>query len=299
MRRMFRQRPSPGFVVAMIALFLGASGTTLAARSGPDAGSSSVGENSVGSSELKDRSVRNRDLGTNSVHGRVIPDDSIGGDEVNEKTLGQVPQASGAEYAERADVANFATTAGGLSSQITIPRTTVDLTGPVDAGLEREGGNVRNLASIGRLRVDGVCRITERNGIGRGFGSPPAPLVEEGQAEAKIVIWSTDGTLSFQGLNGPRMNVPGGAIAYNNTPSGNPTPSNPQDGEGEHQFIGASNDSGDEERFYLSRYPAFHAGGGYAAVDLGDEITLNVYAGVNVLGAIDRCVFGGTVSRIR
>ena len=43
---------------------------------------------------------------------------------------------------------------------------------------------------------------------------------------------------------------------------------------------------------------AFRNGSIYVATSTGTEFILNAYVGVDVLGADDRCVFGGTVTTV-
>jgi hypothetical protein len=189
---------------------------------------------------------------------------------------------------------NGATGAQGTPSQdINIPPTTVALTN----GFFTDGGNVQNLATVGPIHIDALCRQTSGNvtatsgvGVGGGHGSGggasgpgpghppryPAPwLTSGGETEAQVLVWTETGSLSFKGGVGPRFNIPPGPPNYNGPePNNHVAGSDPVAGVGDHLFVAASNEETDETRgtdpqvdnyallngaTMLNRYPAFNS----------------------------------------
>ena len=69
-----RMRPSPAMVVALIALFVSASGVTWAASSLP--------RDSVKSKQIVNGAVKKKDLGPDSVSGTTVADQSLGMDDL-------------------------------------------------------------------------------------------------------------------------------------------------------------------------------------------------------------------------
>jgi hypothetical protein len=90
MRRMLRRRPSPAMVIALIALFLGLGGTATALN----------GRNIIFSNDIAPGQVKKPDVGRDAVgKSEVIDDNNAGGGlsgfQINEGTLGEVPNAAG------------------------------------------------------------------------------------------------------------------------------------------------------------------------------------------------------------
>jgi hypothetical protein len=173
-------------------------------------------------------------------------------------------------------------------SEVVISRATIPFTsdGSGHPTFTPDGGNVVNLATVGKIHVDGVCRHTfpgSNGGAGPGGGEStpskttyPAPFFTGtgGEDEAQVIVWSETGSLSFRGKHGPRTNIPSGPPDYtteitgpvsssgvvpkrgSNTdrahqpePSGPVTPTpDPVAGEGDHLFLAASNETVDETR---------------------------------------------------
>jgi hypothetical protein len=181
---------------------------------------------------------------------------------------------------------------GKPSPALNIAPTKVSLTN----GFFTDGGNVQNLATVGPIHIDGLCRQTSGNisatsGVGVGGGlhrsesgagpsTPPrypAPwLTSGGETEALILVWTESGSLSFKGGVGPRMNIPPGPPNYNGPePQGTNVPGgDPVAGVGDHLFVASSNEETDETRgtdpqvqnyaqlhgaTKLNRYPGFNA----------------------------------------
>jgi hypothetical protein len=101
-------RPSPALVIATIALFVALGGTVYAA--GKISGRA-IKVKSLPGNRLKPRSVPANRLAPGALHGVVNPNALITGAEINELTLGQVPEAAHAETAGSAQSAVEAETA--------------------------------------------------------------------------------------------------------------------------------------------------------------------------------------------
>jgi len=92
------RRPSPAMVVAFIALGLALGGTSYAVVK--------PGKNTVGSRQLRNNAVSAVKLKAGAVDSSKVRDDSLTGQDINESTLGAVPNAVQAAGAARAAVAD-------------------------------------------------------------------------------------------------------------------------------------------------------------------------------------------------
>jgi hypothetical protein len=210
---------------------------------------------------------------------------------------------------------------GTPTAEIDIPMTSIPLT----SGFMTDGGNVQNLALVGPVHVDGLCRKTFSPGTGGG-GAPgefthtssrnpryPAPFLGSigGETEAKVIVWTETGSLSMRGQVGPRINIPPGPPSYAPGDTVGTIRSNdPVAGEGDHMFIAASNETADETRATdpqvqdqsnvgnarkLGRYPAFNASGGLISTSNGQVMVAHMLAGFDALGVYDSCFFAGYI----
>jgi hypothetical protein len=98
-----RHRPSPAMVVACAALTVALGGTGYAALKLP--------RNSVGTKQLKNSAVTNKKLARGAVTAGKVVRNSLTGTQINEGTLGTVPNATHASSADSATNATSATTA--------------------------------------------------------------------------------------------------------------------------------------------------------------------------------------------
>jgi hypothetical protein len=187
-----------------------------------------------------------------------------------------------------------------------IPRTTVEFgraTGGLSkqSGLPDEGGTTADLATVGPITIRGLCRRTT-NGDSKAPGEPftSANHFDQDGDEAKVLIYTAYGNLAFQGKTGPRKNVPAGFGEPQNPTGANTTDPHPDDaltanGEGKHQILAIARDP-EQAAPQIDWEAAFGAiTSGVIATSGGTETILNVYAGIGVDGAGDKCVFGGTV----
>jgi hypothetical protein len=305
MRRVLRHRPSPGLAVAVIGLLLGLGGTSLAASGGGGSGDEAT---TSAVRPIPTRGVKHKHLGRNSVDGTNVAPNSLGADDIIELDLGKVKQALNADAASFATRAGTTETATTATTAITatatevilgekiIPRTTAPLTAGTGGG-EIEGGNLVDLATVGTTHYQLLCRITSGTGVGRGSYNPPAPFVENGETEAKIIVWDSDRELTLRSKIGPRINVPVGQPQYDTTPDSGGT--DKVNGEGQHMISNASNDSADEERFYQTRFPGFGTTQGAMVLPVGGPAQIvDIGAGFNALGIVDECFAEGVVREL-
>ena len=178
-----------------------------------------------------------------------------------------------------------------------------------------DGGNIQNLAVVGGVHFDGLCRITSGTGAGgseranhQGLQHAADPnWAVNGETEAKIIVWSETGTLAFKGDAGPRQNVPAGSPDYsvpagNEFVTGDPN-TNPNadrvNGEGQHMLVHATNETADEERPVGGVIPAFGSTSSWVATSGGADMLVSAFAGLDVLGVgPDSCVFSGLIQQL-
>jgi hypothetical protein len=190
-----------------------------------------------------------------------------------------------------------------------VPLTTIPLT----SGFQQEGGNTQNLITVNGIHIDGLCRQTESPGTGGKHRASYQPtfFTTGGETEAKVMVWTETGSISFKGQVGERINVPPGPPNYF-APTYTPpnSESDPVAGEGDHMFVAASNENADEIRAtdpqvddythlngarQLNRFPGFNSGGGPIATSTGHLLFATFVAGFDTLGVYDKCVFEGVV----
>jgi hypothetical protein len=195
-----------------------------------------------------------------------------------------------------------------------IPRTT----GSFTSTFMPDGGNITPLASFHGLHIDGLCRRTKSPGTGGGESGPrygaevtSAGFTLGGESESKIIVWTEAGDLSFRGANGPRKNVPAGQPNYGSDASGTPpfgkgapnanngmsrTTRDATNGEGEHMFVGATNEVPDEDHPTANGYPGFNSGAGFIGTSQGASAVGSMMTGFDVLGVGNQCVYAGVLT---
>lgn len=216
-----------------------------------------------------------------------------------------------------------------IPQEIMIPRTTINFT----SCCQPDGGNIQNLAKVGPIHVDGLCRRTfpGPNGttpFGGGEGTvrypdPNFPATRGGENEAQVIVWSETGSMSFKGAHGHRENIPAGPPDYTNETLTYPTNGtsntngtdnpvkDPVAGEGDHLFLSATDEYVNEARGtdpatnpghendpgikQLPEYPAFQYTDGIVATSDGHTVLADMLAGMDVLGVYGECVFAGVV----
>jgi hypothetical protein len=187
---------------------------------------------------------------------------------------------------------------------------------PFTSGFQPDGGNVRNLITIGPIHIDGLCRKTTSPGTGHGKNGNPtyvAPFLKiGGETESKVIVWTETGSLSFKGQVGPRVNIPPGPPDYGIGDTRPGVAGDPVAGEGDHMFAAASNENSDEIRATdpetdnyanpnvrrLLRYPGFNYGSGPIATSNGHLMIASMLTGFDSLGVYNECFFAGSVQVI-
>jgi len=217
---------------------------------------------------------------------------------------------------------------------ITIPREILDMGEPTTdeqvAGYgpgDREGSTEQfDLAEVGGVRIRAQC-VTTTNGDNEepgddddndGFEGVDNDFnTDEDGDEAKILLYmdEPDGTFSFSGPHGKRFNIEAG---FENTTTSIEDPNDDTGGDGKHMALATARDpeariAGDADDTDPASGPditapifepeddweaAFRSGSVYVATSTGTEFILNAYVGVDVLGADDQCVFGGSVTQV-
>jgi hypothetical protein len=313
---MRRYRPAKTTLIASLIAALAGTGVSIAETSQDEAANSRT----IAGSRLKSRTLSTRHFRTGAVNHRIIKQNTIGQQDVKDFTLldkdiGTDQVGGRAANEDTFDPVPFARR---LTSQVRIPRTTVSLTSgfvsfgtsaectagnpasdgesayPSSTACGGEGGNTKQLTSIGKgktIIIEGLCRKN-------------APTEDE----AKVMAYSNTGTLSFQGENGARKNVPAGRSPTENSSTG-ARGLDRRNGEGQHQLLAVSRDprgsinstSSDEDLVTgtgqgADLAAAFKATRSNLVVTSdGLEVVVDIYAGIDALGVGDKCVFGGMV----
>jgi hypothetical protein len=177
-------------------------------------------------------------------------------------------------------------------------------------GDDEKSNERRELANTGGVRIVADCKRTT-NGDFQAPEVPPAAGTDreydtdEDGDEAKILIYTDTGTVNFNSVGASsRRNIPPGEGNTESTDphengTNNPPPSaGNQDetdgGEGRHMAIAAARDP-DPDRPEPDWKFAYKVGTIYITHSNGTELILTAYAGIDILGAQDQCVFGGVL----
>lgn len=202
--------------------------------------------------------------------------------------------------------------AGQVGDVRQLPRTELDLGDklfeptPASPGDDEGSTQTSNAMTIGPITIRYLCRQTT-NGDGGDPSTPfgPSNAFDEDGDEAKVLLYSTEGTFSFSSVNGQRMNIPAG--------DGTPGQEDEGGGEGKRQVLSAMHDP-DPNSTRHRRNPfqgggnttepeytsGFRSSSAYVAHSGGTEFVLHAWAGIDVLGVgNDRCVFGGVVQVVQ
>jgi hypothetical protein len=107
-KKITRKRPSPAFVVAMLALFISLSATAAGLP----------GRNRIDGNDLRNRVVGAKNIKRNAVGGFQVKPNSLGGAYVRENTLGQVPSAAAAADSQDVLWGVINVTGGGTNTAV-------------------------------------------------------------------------------------------------------------------------------------------------------------------------------------
>ena len=155
------RRPSPAMVVAFIALGLALGGTSYAVVK--------PGKNTVGSRQLRNSAVSAAKLKAGAVDSSKVRDDSLTGQDINESTLGAVPNALAAARAAGADRAAIADSLAQV-----VYRTTTATLGPAPGnGTSNESDLTEARCPEGHRVIGGGIQL-DPDGMAQVDGFPSA-----------------------------------------------------------------------------------------------------------------------------
>jgi hypothetical protein len=192
-----------------------------------------------------------------------------------------------------------------------IGRATVDQDGgAVDAEGDAEKSNQRRqFANVGGVQLVADCKRTT-NGD---FDGPDDPFedpandarFDEDGDEAKVLVYTDTGTVTFNSQGGSsRRNIPAGEGEVGDPETGGYTQAEESDGgEGAHMAIATARDPDqanptDAFGSNINAYD-YQVKTIYIAHSNGTELIFTGFAGIDVFGAEDQCVFGGVLKTLR
>ena len=136
-------------------------------------------------------------------------------------------------------------------------------------------------------------------------GDPDDPFTgvnnfDQDGEEAKILIYTDSGTVTFNGPgNSSHRNIPPGEGATeDDEPAATTQADDFTGGEGLHMAIATARDPDQTDPADDFAF-AFRVGSIYISHSNGTEMIFTGYAGIDVLGAEDQCVFGGVLKSVK
>jgi CARDB len=169
-----------------------------------------------------------------------------------------------------------------------------------EPGDDEKSDQRREFANVGGVRLVADCKRTSNGdnaGPDEAFTSTNS--FDEDGDEAKVLVYTDNGTLTFNSSGqSARKNIPAGE-GQSEDDDPDPPPAVPQTedsngGEGAHQAIAAARDpeqDAPEDDWAF----AYKVGSIYINHSNGTQLLFTGYAGIDVLGAEDQCVFGGVL----
>ena len=204
--------------------------------------------------------------------------------------------------------------APGTANETTLDNVTLPIGRPTIPGFidSRPGDDEfsnqrRTLAAVGPITIVADCKRTTNGDQGEPddpFGS--AGDYDEDGDEAKILVYTDRGTLTFNSMGASsRRNIPPGlGETEDSEPDDSTQADDTNGGEGAHMAIGAARDPDQEnpgDRGSRQGVVAFayKVKSVYISHSNGTELILTGFAGIDVLGAEDQCIFGGVLKTVR
>jgi hypothetical protein len=193
----------------------------------------------------------------------------------------------------------------GENDETILPRTvlplgraTIDTLGGF--GDDEKSDQRATLANIGGVQVVADCKRTT-NGDNDDPDNPPVDnnSFDQDGDEAKILVYTNTGTVTFSSLGeSSRRNIPAGEGAAGDPTNDGDQAQETNGGEGTHQAIAAARDPAETapERDWAF---AYRVGTIYINHSNGTELVFTGYAGIDVLGVGDNCVFSGVIKRVK
>jgi hypothetical protein len=122
MSRILGRRPSPGTVIACIALFVSLGGVSYGVATG-SINSREIKNNTIRSKDIRNNTVHTRDIRNRTIRGRDVRNNTLTGRQINESTLEGIitPPAPG-QPAQPSEIPSGATIAGGFGGRYIAPQ---------------------------------------------------------------------------------------------------------------------------------------------------------------------------------
>jgi hypothetical protein len=197
----------------------------------------------------------------------------------------------------------------GTGNEATIDRFTLAIGRPTIEGFfttnpgDDEKSTIRKeMAKVGPISLMADCKRTTNGND----GAPDDPFTspnsfDEDGDEAKILIYTDSGTVTFNSVGeSSRRNIPpgeGASVANDNTGGASQT-KEVTGGEGKHMAIKTARDP-DQTTPEDDWAFGYRVGTIYINHSGGTQLIFTGYAGIDVLGADDQCVFGGTLKVVK
>jgi hypothetical protein len=193
-----------------------------------------------------------------------------------------------------------------------IGRATIEGFDTANPGDDEKSDQRRQFANVGGVQLVADCKRTT-NGDNTGPNGPDDPFADpasdvrfdEDGEEAKVLVYTDTGTVTFNSQGGSsRRNIPPGEGATEDDEPSAYTPEEESDGgEGAHMAIATARDPdqanpsdafGDNIIAYDYQVKTI-----YISHSNGTELIFTGFAGIDVFGAEDQCVFGGVLKTVR
>jgi CARDB len=193
----------------------------------------------------------------------------------------------------------------GENDETVLPRTVLPIgRATFDSGIgpgdDEKSDQRTTLANIGGVQLVADCKRTT-NGDDGEADDPPVDdsNSDEDGDEAKILVYTDSGTVTFTSLGeSSRRNIPPGEGEAGDPTDNNDQASDTNGGEGTHQAIAASRDPSETAPENDWAF-AYRVGSIYINHSNGTELVFTGYAGIDVLGVGDNCVFSGVIKRVK
>jgi hypothetical protein len=193
-----------------------------------------------------------------------------------------------------------------------IGRATIEGFNTAEPGDDEKSNQRREIANVGGVQLVADCKRTT-NGDNDATNGPDEPFedpsvdtrFDEDGDEGKVLVYTNTGTVTFNSQGGSsRRNIPAGEGASEDD---EPSPYSPEEesdgGEGAHMAIAVARDpdqAAPQDAFGsdIIAYD-YQVKTIYISHSNGTELIFTGFAGIDVFGAEDQCVFGGVLKTVR
>lgn len=204
-----------------------------------------------------------------------------------------------------------ATTSPASPSQFRIDRFTLPIGRPTIAGVlpdtttpkpgdAEKSDKRKEIAKVGPVHLVADCkRTTNGDAAGPDVAPSAAGAFDEDGDEAKVLVYTDDGTVTFNSLGASsRRNIgPGEGGPVVKDTNGNPNQEN-TGGEGKHMALAAARDP-QQDAPENDWKTAYKVGSIYISHSSGTEFIFTGYAAIDTLGVGNNCAFGGVVTVVK